>query len=205
MKFLVTLQKFRNQRYRNAPSEMKQKIRHIMVVLMSLAVIAGVSSCRSSKKTVKESHVGFTEDVIRVHKGDKTAEKIVEEALSWVGTPYKYASMEKKKGTDCSGLVMKVFEEVTGRKLPRNSAKQAEFCDQVQPKDVVMGDLVFFATGKDPLKVSHVGIMVEDSKFVHASSSKGVVVSNITSPYYQRTFLMFGRVPESEDTEITSK
>jgi cell wall-associated NlpC family hydrolase len=43
--------------------------------------------------------------------------------------------------------------------------------------------------------VSHVGIVIDDRQFIHASSSKGVVISDMTTPYYQRTFKMFGRVP----------
>ncbi len=88
------------------------------------------------------------------------------------------------------------YEKVTGIKLPRNSAQQKEFCNSLRKGDVLPGDLVFFATGKDPEKVSHVGIMIDDNRFIHASSSKGVVVSDASQPYYQRTFKGFGRVPD---------
>lgn len=124
---------------------------------------------------------------------------IAEEAYNWLGTPYAYAKSEKGKGTDCSGMVMKIYEEVGGCKIPRNSSKQAEFCHKLKNKEVGVGDLVFFATGKDTDKVSHVGIMVGDEDFIHASSSKGVVKSKINTPYYQRTFKMFGRIPTSGD------
>ena len=88
---------------------------------------------------------------------------------------------------------LKVYEKATGIKLPRNSAKQAEFCRELKGKDVKVGDLAFFATGKDPKKISHVGIMINDKEFIHASTRKGVVISDITTPYYERTFIMFGR------------
>lgn len=55
---------------------------------------------------------------------------------------------------------------------------------------------MFFATGHDPEKISHVGIMIDDVCFVHASTKKGVIVSRIDTPYYIRTFIMFGRVPD---------
>ncbi len=118
---------------------------------------------------------------------------IVNEATEWVGTPYKYAGQEKGHGTDCSGMVMSVYDTVLDIKLPRNSAKQAEFCKELKKKDVRPGDLVFFATGKDPDRISHVGIMLNDDDFVHASTSKGVVISKVSTPYYQRTFMMYGR------------
>ncbi len=134
-------------------------------------------------------------EAIHVSKPDKLQRRIVEEANSWLGTPYRYAGSEKGVGTDCSGMVLAIYEKETGVKLPRNSAKQAEFCKALRPDDVEIGDLVFFATGKDPDKISHVGIVIDDNRFIHASSSKGVVVSELYTPYYIRTFKMFGRVP----------
>jgi len=124
---------------------------------------------------------------------------IIEEACTWLGTPYKYAGVEKGKGTDCSGMVMKVYETITGEKIPRNSAKQAEYCTPLNASDVGAGDLVFFATGKDPERVSHVGIVIDNENFIHASASKGVVISQITAPYYRKTFRMFGRVPHVQN------
>ena len=64
-------------------------------------------------------------------------------------------------------------------------------------KDARIGDLVFFATGKDPEKVSHVGILVDDNSFIHASTSKGVVVSRLHTPYYISRLIMYGRVPRN--------
>ncbi len=117
--------------------------------------------------------------------------------MEWLGTPYAYAKSDKGDGTDCSGMVLQVYLSICDIKLPRNSAKQAEFCKKIEPDDVKVGDLVFFATGKDPDKISHVGIMIDDVSFIHASTSKGVVISRIDTPYYIRTFKMFGRVPGS--------
>ena len=92
-------------------------------------------------------------------------------------------------------MVISVYEKIAKKKLPRNSAKQAEFCKKLKKHDVRPGDLVFFATGKDKNKISHVGIMVDDVRFVHASTQKGVLISDMETPYYQRTFKMYGRVP----------
>ena len=97
---------------------------------------------------------------------------IVEEAMSWMGTPYKYAGSEKGRGIDCSGFAVSVYEKVAGIKLPRNSREQSEFCKKLKKSSVRAGDLVFFATGKDKNRVSHVGIMIDDVKFIHASTKK---------------------------------
>lgn len=158
-----------------------------------------LASCSSTKKMSR--HRGNCQEIEKLHVGhaDKVQKKIIDEALTWLGTPYKYAAQEKGKGTDCSGMVMKVYEESIGEKLPRNSAKQAEYCKQVDYDHVDAGDLVFFATGKDPERVSHVGIVIDSESFIHASSSKGVVVSKFANNYYQRKFKMFGRVPRNKN------
>lgn len=162
------------------------------------------TSCHTSKKI--KSRPGHPEvEQIHVKKASGIRKKIVEEANKWIGTPYKYAAAERGVGTDCSGMVLKVYEKVTGEKLPRNSAKQAEYCIPLDSKDIQTGDLVFFATGKDPKKISHVGIVLDDVKFIHASSSKGVVISSLENNYFKRTFIMFGRTPGIKDVSSDSK
>lgn len=138
----------------------------------------GVKS--KKKDEVKEKNIG---------------DKIAEESLTWIGTPYGYGRSEKGIATDCSGLVLVVYDLIAEIKLPRNSAQQADFCDDLKEKEIKPGDLVFFATGKDQKKVSHVGVMIDSEKFVHASSSKGVILSEMSTPYYRRKFIKYGRVP----------
>lgn len=185
-----------------------KRIFHYIVVVISLSLLMLLfASCRSSKKAAKNRYDSQYEHIEKGKHGrdkndkidgysSKIRKKIVEEAYGWLGTPYGYGMAEKGVACDCSGMVMSVYVKVTGTKLPRNSAKQSEFCKGLKRKDVMIGDLCFFATGKDPDKISHVGIMVDDKNFIHASASKGVVVSDITQPYYVRTFKGFGRVPQ---------
>lgn len=164
-----------------------------LLTLVSMFIFA-LTSCNTSRRgtvTRTPDNIG----AIHVDHGNKNRNKVVDEALTWVGTPYKYAGVDKGVGVDCSGMVMQVYLDATGRKIPRNSAKQAEFCKKLKSDEVNMGDLVFFATGKDHDKVSHVGIIVDNEHFVHASPSKGVVVSQLYTPYYQKAFKMFGRIP----------
>ncbi|MDE5794723.1 MAG: C40 family peptidase [Muribaculaceae bacterium] len=174
-------------------------------ILFAFAIIGiSLTSCRSSKK----SDSSYYESNFEHNKKDdrkagkhiigdsKTGKKLVKEANGWLGTPYGYGKAEKGVACDCSGMVMSVYLKVTGIKLPRNSAQQQDFCKKLKKKDVKIGDLCFFATGKDPDKVSHVGIMVDDNNFIHASTSKGVVISDISQPYWVKTFKGFGRVPE---------
>lgn len=154
-------------------------------------------SCSSKGKVSSTVSGGERQEhVLGVGRLSGVQGALVAEAESWLGTPYLYAGAQKGVGADCSGLVMKVFESAAGFELPRNSAKQAEFCSRLEREDVQPGDLVFFATGKNHEKVNHVGIMVDADRFIHASSSKGVCVSSMASDYYVRAFRMFGRVPQ---------
>ncbi|MDE6230808.1 MAG: C40 family peptidase [Muribaculaceae bacterium] len=175
---------------------MKSSLRLFIYFIVSLLCVAALSSCSSHRKSVRHKRPRKPKiETIHVSRPGKVRSSIASEAMTWLGTPYRYAAQEKGVGTDCSGMVLRVYEDVIGVKMPRNSAKQAEFCKKIDPDDVEVGDLVFFATGKDPNRISHVGIVLDDNRFIHASTSKGVVISDLYTPYYIRTFMMFGRVP----------
>lgn len=124
----------------------------------------------------------------------KEAGRLEKEARRWLGTPYKYGG-QTRKGTDCSGMVMTVFEEVTGIKLPRDSRSQQEFCIPVTKKELSAGDLVFFSSSKSNARVSHVGLYIGNGEFIHASSSRGVIISRLDEPYYVSHYHSGGRVP----------
>ena len=101
-----------------------------------------------------------------------------------------------KKGVDCSGFVAIVFREVYGKQLARSSADMLKHnCKKVSRANLKEGDLVFFRTGKGRKKVpNHVGIYLKNGKFIHTSTSNGVIVSSLSEPYYVRTWLTGGRV-----------
>lgn len=120
---------------------------------------------------------------------------LVEEAAGWIGTPYLYGGTTRA-GADCSGLVMEVYREVCGVKLPRSSAAQSRWCAPVAPDKMQPGDLVFFAA--DSAQVSHVGMFIGDGRMIHASSSRGVMVSALDNPYWLSRFYSIGRVLSAE-------
>lgn len=165
-----------------------------------LSILVAFTSCHSRKKEVAGKDVP---DVVVVKKGKgKIGERrmrILESAKGWLGVPYKYGGNSKEEGTDCSGMVLQVYLEACDIKLPRVSAEQAEFCMDISKEDVMPGDLVFFATGKDPERVSHVGITIDSDNFIHSSTSKGVCISQLSAPYYQRTFIKCGRIKGLRD------
>lgn len=106
-------------------------------------------------------------------------------AMSFVGRPYAWSGLGAS-GFDCSGLVAHVYA-AAGRLLPHSSFGQYAIGAAVARDALAAGDLVFFHTyNAGP---SHVGIYVGDQRFVHASYSRGVIVSSIAEPYYFDRYL----------------
>lgn len=128
---------------------------------------------------------------------------LVKEAKKWIGTRYQYGG-HSRKGTDCSGMVMEVYLAVCNLSLPRSSREQQAFCQSINKKDLTAGDLIFFCTGSSG-RVSHVGMYIGDGKMVHASTSKGVIISGLDERYYQRTYHSSGRVMALASTSATTK
>jgi lipoprotein Spr/probable lipoprotein NlpC len=110
----------------------------------------------------------------------------------WIGTPYRYGS-NSKKGTDCSGFVTRVFQEVYGVTLKRSSRSMFANVKHVNKDAMEAGDLVFFRRGPGQ-PIYHVGIYLKDGKFAHSACNGGVMVSSLKQPYYQRNFYAAGRV-----------
>jgi len=112
--------------------------------------------------------------------------------LDWIGTPYRYGS-NSKKGTDCSGFVTRVFQEVYGITLQRSSRSMFSSVKHVEKDEMETGDLVFFRRGPGQ-PIYHVGIYLKDGKFAHSACNGGVMVSSLRQQYYQRNFYAAGRV-----------
>jgi lipoprotein Spr len=114
----------------------------------------------------------------------------------WLGVKYRYGG-NTKKGVDCSGLVSVIYRQVYRVALERNSANILQKnCVAINRNNLREGDLVFFkadGTGKSRIP-THVGIYFKNGKFMHASSSRGVVVSNLSESYYVRNWITGGRV-----------
>lgn len=121
-------------------------------------------------------------------------EKMLREADSWIGTPYLYGGNDRK-GIDCSGFVCQVFRNSVGLSLPRTSREQQKYCREVDREKIEPGDLVFF-TIRGGSTVGHVGIYIGDNMFIHASSSKGVVISSLSTNYYVVNYYGSGRVDQ---------
>lgn len=132
-------------------------------------------------------------DVVVV--SSRTTNKIIRKALSYKGTKYKYGGTSKS-GMDCSGLMFTSFKS-GGIVLPRTSITQSKKGVKISKTKAQKGDLVFFKTG-DKRNVNHVGLVVSvddrDVKFVHSSSSRGVMISSLREGYWSNSFSQVRRI-----------
>lgn len=90
-----------------------------------------------------------------------------------------------KSGVDCSGFVMQIYKEVRGMSLPHKASKMYDMGKSVSRDDLEEGDLVFFGSFWE---IDHVGIYLSGNRFVHASSSKGVMISPMDNVYWKKRY-----------------
>ena len=155
------------------------------------------SSTDNSIKIVEEK-VG-----IKPNNGS-VIESLYKEAVAWLKTPYRYGG-KSRKGIDCSGFTGTIYENVFGIKLNRSSRDMAaQDVKELKKEELKPGDLVFFSTSRRKKGVSHVGIYLGNDHFVHASTHKGVIISSLNEPYYNRTFLKGGEVKDI-DPDVLEK
>ncbi len=123
---------------------------------------------------------------------DAKIQTVIRAAKSYTGTPYQWGGMTRA-GMDCSGLLINSFRAVDFE-IPRTSKQQSDVGSKVPPGKLAPGDLVFFATGKKRREITHVGLVTEvrgkqDIRFIHASSSLGVVEANLFTDYYIKRYV----------------
>ena len=136
---------------------------------------------------------------------DDADTNLIKEIDSWLGVPYKYGGKDKS-GTDCSGMVFSIYNNVYGFSLNRSSYDIIQNVIKVPIEEAKFGDLVFFKIYKN--RVSHVGIYLGDKKFIHASTQLGVRIDSLEMPYYRDRFYMAGRIKDEllkKDTADKSK
>ncbi len=127
---------------------------------------------------------------------DYIKQQILNVAAESLGSPYRGGG-STPAGFDCSGFVTYTLNQFDIT-LPRNSAEMAQIGKRILKKDAKAGDLIFFKTNGS--YISHVGIVTENTdgiiKFIHSSTSSGVVYSSTSESYYARTFVGVNRILE---------
>ncbi len=126
-----------------------------------------------------------------VSKSDSDRTKSLKLAYQdWKGIPYALGG-SSYSGVDCSALMQIIFEDYFDKDIPRSTKDQIKYGKKIKRGRVSIGDMVFFKTGKRTL---HVGVIVEGDRFLHASTSSGVMISSLSENYWDKRFIEARRV-----------
>lgn len=155
-----------------------------IVIFISVLLL---SACSSSKHSTATSTVPNSDQSIFIKESNYIYKQPFD---TWKGTPYKYGG-NTKYGVDCSAFVQIVYLETENITLPRTTSEQSKFGEEIRLSQAKSGDLVFFKT---TYKDKHVGIYLDDQHFMHASTSKGVIISRLNNPYWASVFWQVRRV-----------
>jgi cell wall-associated NlpC family hydrolase len=165
-------------------------IKTLMTILFILLTFQACSTKNNYKSESFNHNKSFPNKSTETTKEDLLYENLKAQYIDWKGVKYKYGGYSKN-GIDCSAFVQRTFKDKLNIQIPRTTALQSEFGEEVSIEDLKMGDLVFFKTG---FKVRHVGIYLEGGKFLHASTKRGVTISRLDNPYYEKHFWKVIRV-----------
>lgn len=169
---------------------MKKKI---LPLLLLLGLILCFSSCRTSAPRLDYKALARASVRLGIDITLEDHHPLYLEASDWIGVPYRGGG-DSKRGTDCSGFTYQVYRKVYRTQIPRNTEELKAACSKVSKRNLREGDLLFFASNRSRKKVAHVGIYLKNGKFVHASTSKGVIVSRLSEDYYTKHWLTGGRI-----------
>lgn len=166
-----------------------------------LILVFGVISCNSSKKinTVSKESTFDKNSTIQIKYAEllQVSSEFIENLTlykfidKWIGVEYKFGGLTFE-GVDCSGFANILYKEVYKKDLPRSSNEIAKIINPKPKNKLSEGDLLIFDI--DGKKNSHVGIFLANDRFIHASTSKGVIISTLNLPYYQKTFSKAGSI-----------
>lgn len=157
-------------------------------ILYLITLVAFFSSCGTRKYTVKsDTKASKAADAMANLKSKQLYRFIT----NWTGVRYRFGGLDKS-GIDCSGFAFLLEKEIYGITLPRISRDQANAIRRKDVDNLKEGDLVFFSFGGSD--VDHVGVYLNNGFFVHASTTRGVIVDDLTLPAYQKVLVKSGSV-----------
>ncbi|WP_394174093.1 NlpC/P60 family protein [Thalassotalea litorea] len=167
----------------------KPNLLRTLLTAMLFIVISGCSSIPETNEVTTIENLE-QEDAISASVSAETdwydnAKQIKEQLYvqyrQWQGIPYRLGGLSKN-GIDCSGFVYLTYRDRLGIQMPRTTERQSKSGEEISKEQLRPGDLVFFKTGRN---TRHVGIFLEDDKFIHASTKKGVMISTLNDYYWQ--------------------
>ena len=170
-----------------------ERLTRYIIVLLVLIIYSCVGSKKgiNNKKKSDEYVIDKYAEMMNVPKATIGNLKLYSFIDSWYGVKYKYGGLSKK-GIDCSGFCNILYNEIYNKQIERSTQGLAQNIKIIKKDKLEEGHLVFFNTlGKTN---THVGVYLTNGKFVHASTSKGVIISSLDNPYYIKNYSKGGKV-----------
>lgn len=167
---------------------LKKTIKYILLFLVSVSLF---TSCGNSKsKKIHKTHSKDSKEAIQ-------RDRVVNYAKKQIGVKYLYGGTTPK-GFDCSGFTQYVYTKF-GYSVPRVSRDYTKIGSKISVKNTKPGDILLFTGSNKHKRVTgHLGIVVSNNngtiRFIHASSSRGVVISDFKIKYYQERILGARRI-----------
>lgn len=165
------------------------RIRSFPIVILLVSFVF-FSSCSSRRSTVSSTTKAAKAAEAMADLHNKALYRFI---TDWTGVKYRLGGLDKK-GIDCSGFALLLNREIYGLNLPRRSRDQANSIKDENPSKLKEGDLVFFSFGGN--EIDHVGVYLNHGFFVHASTTRGVIVDDLSLPAYQRVLVKAGPVKD---------
>ena len=170
-------------------------MRSIRIYLLSFTASTFLVACHSKRDVAiantEKSSIAKYAALVGVPEDDFKNKKLIHFLEAWYGVPYKYGGTEKT-GIDCSHLTCKIMQDVYNKKVAGTAVDLEKMCDHVKESKLKEGDLVFFKI--ESKSISHVGVYIANNHFMHASTKKGVMISDLNEAYFKKYYYTAGRI-----------
>ncbi|EFK57456.1 C40 family peptidase [Sphingobacterium spiritivorum] len=182
---------------------MKTKKIVALVLFIGLCLVSQAQSTKTQSKSESADPDNLAKDyfsqIMGVAVSATTNTKLYQFVYDWIGTPYRLGG-DSKRGIDCSKFAYELYDKVFNTSIGYNSRNIYTQVDPIGKSELKAGDLVFFKIRSK--SITHIGVYLGDDKFAHASSSKGVMISNLNEAYWKRYYYNGGRMPIDNSEEI---
>ena len=171
-------------------------IKKLVVVLFVMFLSFSLQAQNSKKSTEDPDNLAkdYFSQIMGVAVSATSNVKLYQFVYDWLGTPYRLGGTSDR-GIDCSGFAYQLYDKVFNTVIGNNSRNIFSSVDPINKEELQEGDLVFFKINSRA--ISHIGVYLGNNKFAHASSSRGVMISNLNEPYWKRYYYKGGRLLES--------
>lgn len=173
----------------------KPTVNYILTILLSISLLY---SCKSTKNVSENTSSYATKKIqnkyatlLAVSPESIANIKLYQFIDEWMGVPYKYGG-KTKDGIDCSDFTSVLCKTVYNKTVEVPATKIYSACKPISMNEIEEGDLVFFKIESE--KISHVGVYLQNNKFIHASTKKGVIINDLNEAYYKKYFYKAAKI-----------